>query len=162
VNRSGSPSVDSTFEALNSFPRGLKAGRGWRRSVTRRSERSACARAAQCLRLRTGDGVEIGGMSFSVSVELFRIGRPKPSLAGAMPACGMESRVKAGRGGISGSSDLDDRDLRRNFLFAEGPLSPAASRTGFGATSSVPELSGLGFKSLTNFVREGAAASKRD
>jgi hypothetical protein len=108
------------------------------------------------------DGVEIGGMSFSVSVELRRSGRPKPSLAGATPACGIESRVKAGRGGISASSDLDDRDLRRDFFFAEEPSSPALSRTGFGATSSLPELPDLGFKSLTNRVREGAAASNRN
>jgi len=107
------------------------------------------------------DGVEIGGMSFSVSVELRRSGRPKPSLAGVTPACGMESRVKVGRGGISASFDLDDRDLRRGF-FADGSSSPALSRTDFGATSSLPELPDLGFKSLTNRVREGAAASNHN
>lgn len=108
----------------------------------------------------------MGGISSRVS-DVRRMTRGRAELATATPSCGRESRVKAGRGGGSALFDLlDDRRRGRGFKFlADAPSDGGWSRVGFGATSNNRlefgprrEL-GLGFRSLTSRVRDGAAAA---
>ena len=166
ANSSGSSSIGSNFEDLNSFSTGLSDWdcRLWR-DFARRSVRSSWARAAQCLRLsvelwlrlRAGDIAEVDfeesslepplkiGRLRIVTSDFRRSGLLRRSSLGARPACGRtESRVKGKRVGSGGPRTLRRLDLRASA---------------FGATSNLPPLGTFVLKSSTNFVRDGDGPS---